>query len=274
MANVIDTSAISSVIKAEYERGLTRGYDIIPFANRDFEWDIADKWDTVKVPYIQVADWNDTGTPDADITAGDFTIGTHALTITQYNDVRLKISEKDISKLGTDMGTIAEIVRQLQIKAATKQEDYLVTKILAGSSQANQTWTSDVNNIFDQVVDLRTALTTKNAPKEGRKLFVASDILGLMVKAKILNDFPAWYKVQSEAEVGRVAGFTVVESNAIPAWTMVAYVDKAANFVQKLAFLKVTEAPAGNYYNIVWALFYDADVLWVGKDQIVIHTQS
>lgn len=88
------------------------------------------------------------------------------------------------------------------------------TTLLAGATVANET-TITKSDIYDKIVDRRTAMSKANIPDDGRRyLLVTPDTLALIIKspefiaASSLGD-----EVKQNGIIGKIAGFNVIEWN-------------------------------------------------------------
>lgn len=274
MTNNISDGAIAKVLQREYDRGLTRAYKVLPFANRKFEGDIKNIWDTVIVPTIQIWEWQKSDNPNRTVPESNLTITDLKLKIEQYYDIRLKISDKEISLLGKDIGTTQEIVRLMRENAQTLQEDYFVKKLLEVNNKVTSPVVLSSANIFSEIVRIQVELDKKNVPEDWRRLFVSPLIAGVLVDSKKIEAFPEGYKPVSTWEMWMLAWFTIVKTNALKTddeKKMIWYQGNAWAFVEKLNNIKVKEATDGNYHNIVGGLFFDAGVLGENEKKIVIY---
>ena len=280
MANTIDSNVIAKILVREYERPITREFKVIPFANRKYEGDLKQKWDTVRVPFIKLkSGWNTSVTDSIrDIPASDLEIGEHSMVIEQYYDIRFKISDKQLSELGEDLWTTTEVVRQIKNLAQEKQEDYFVNKVITTTEIPTEnkitwiTWGLNGANIFAEIMKISTALSKQNVPERDRIIFINAETASILIQAKILDNTDVWLKARSEGVLWKIAWMTIVQSNAIPDNKIIGYQDKAANFVEKLNFIKVKEADSGNYYNIIGWLLFDAWLFWEAVKKVVIYT--
>lgn len=274
MTNTISNDAIAKVLQREYERTLTRAYKVIPFANRKYQWDIKDIGDTVIIPTIQIWDWQESNDPNRTVPEWKLTIADLKLKVEKYYDIRLKISDKDISLLWKDIGTTQEIVRQMREKAQKLEEDHFVKKILEVDSKVTSPVVLTWANLFSEIVRMQVELDKKNVPEDWRKLFISPLIAWILNDSKKLENFPDWYKAVSDGEMWKIAWFTVVKTNALSGTNekkMIWYQGQAWAFVEKINNIKVKEATDGNYYNIVGGLFFDAWVLWENQKRICIY---
>lgn len=274
MTNTISNDAIAKVLQREYERGLTRAYKVLPFANRKFEGDIKNIGDTVIIPTIQISNWQESNDPNRTVPEWDLTIADLKLKVEKYYDIRLKISDKEISLLGKDIGTTQEIVRQMREKAQTIQEDYFVNKLLEVDSKVASPVVLTGANIFSEIVKMQVELDKKNVPEDWRKLFISPLIAWLILDSKKLEPYDANYKKISSWEMWMLGWFSIVKTNALKDTNekkMIWYQGQAGAFVEKINNIKVKEAVDGNYHNIVGGLFFDAGVLGENKKRICIY---
>ena len=274
MATTISNDAIAKVLQREYDRWLTRAYKVIPFANRKYQWDIKDIGDTVIIPTIQIWDWQESNDPNRTIPAGNLTIANLKLKVEKYYDMRLTISDKDISLLWKDIWTTQEIVRQMREKAQRLEEDHFVKKLLEVTNKVTTPIVLSSANIFSEIVRIQVDLDKKDVPDDNRKLFVSPLIAWILNDSKKLENFPDWYKAVSDGEMWKIAWFTVVKTNALSGTNekkLIWYQGQAGAFVEKLNNVKVKEASDWNYWNIVWWLFFDAWVLGENQKKVCIY---
>lgn len=274
MANTISNDAIAKILKREYERNLTRAYKILPFANREFEGDIKNVWDTVRIPTISIWDWKENANPYGPANKADLTIWDLSLTVTKYYDIMVQLSDKDVSLLWRDLQTTQRISQLMREKAQAIQEDYFITKLLEVTNKVSTPVALTWANIYTEILRIQIELDKKDVPENDRKLFVSPLIAWVILWCKQLENFETGYKKQSEWEIWKLAWFTIVKTNALKAWNekkLIAYQGKAWAFVEKINSLKVKEATDGNYTNIIWGLFFDAGVLGENKKRICIY---
>ena len=279
MANTINANAIAKILRAEYERELTRSYKLLQFANKEFEWDVAQKWDTVRVPYVTLGwGWNTwTIDPTRDIPKTDITIWTHNMVIEQYQDIRVVISDKELSLLWKDMKTTQEIVRQLKDLAQRLLEDYFVSKLTwttlaTGNEITGASWWLNAWNVHAEIEKIAVQMDKQNVPEDERYVFVSPTNASIIRQSELFDNLESWYRKRSEGEIWKLAWLMAVKSNAISDNNVIGYHNKACNFVEKLNFIKIKEATDWNYYNILGWLFYDSALLWEGLKKVVKYT--
>ena len=280
MPNTINTEAIAKILQREYERPLTRDYVVLPFANRKYQWELAQRWDTVRVPFVRLGwGWNKNVTDSTrDIPDSGLEIWTHSMVINQYYDIRFKISDKEIALLGKDIGTQQEIVRQIKNLAKKEQEDYFINKILTESTipAKNKVTAATFNSAsaYAEIERIAVILDEQNVPNEQRVLFVSPKTASIIRQSKFFDGLEAGYVKRSAGEIWKIAGITIIKTNAVNDKTILAYQDKAANFVEKLNFIKIKEADSGNYYNILGGLFFDAWIFGEATKKVVVYTMA
>lgn len=123
-------------------------------------------------------------------------------------------------QLTLDIVDFAEQVLSPQVKAVARGLEDLIADTMEGATYGTSlNFTDSANSMWSTLVSARQALNDENVPREGRVLVVGSDI-----ETEMLND-DKFNRVDSagdgatsalrEATIQRLAGFTIVGSNAI-----------------------------------------------------------
>ncbi len=123
-------------------------------------------------------------------------------------------------QLTLDIIDFAEQVLSPQVKAVARGlENLIATTMNASTYGTSLNFTDSSNSLWSTLVSARQALNDENVPREGRILVVGSDI-----ETEMLND-DKFNRVDSagdgattalrEATINRLAGFTIVGSQAI-----------------------------------------------------------
>lgn len=88
------------------------------------------------------------------------------------------------------------------------------TTLLAGSTVVNES-VLDKTNIYDKIVDIRTAMSKANIPDDGKRyLLVTPDTMALILKApEFIKASDLGDSVVQTGAIGKVAGFLVIEWN-------------------------------------------------------------
>lgn len=126
-----------------------------------------------------------------------------------------------------------------QVRAVAEEIDGRIASMI----QDDTNWTTDVNAFYgvsgtwDAVLQARKVLNQNNVPREGRFLLVGADFESELLALDKFSDVDRSGSSSAlrEAVLGRLAGFTVVGSNAIAPTDAFAFVSSA--------FLVATRAP-------------------------------
>lgn len=139
-------------------------------------------------------------------------------------------------QLTLDIIDFAEQVLSPQVKAVARGlENLIATTMNASTYGTSLNFTDSSNSLWSTLVSARQALNDENVPREGRILVVGSDI-----ETEMLND-DKFNRVDSagdgattalrEATINRLAGFTIVGSQAIDPEVAYAFHPTAFAFV-------------------------------------------
>ena len=88
------------------------------------------------------------------------------------------------------------------------------TVLLAGATAVNET-TMDKNNVYDKIVDLRTAMSEANIPNDGKRyLLVTPATMALILKSpEFISASSLGDEVKQSGAIGKIANFLVIEWN-------------------------------------------------------------
>ena len=280
MAN---TDQIRSILAAELRRKLsdTPKKPFMRFANYEFEWELKRAGDTVTVPIspkITLSDVSALNSGDikatsiADITATDRTIGYSSLVINKLHQYREKFS--DLEEIQTLYSIKGGRIQDLLEGMDTAVESSIISMLDAhlstygsGSNIITKA-TLTTANVAENIMELRTKLSEKEVPMYKRVLVVSPDVSAFITTAKILSGTEDAAKAAIEGWLGKFAGFEIYESNLIAAADIYAFRAKAYNYVRQLFKVKVTDAEAGMYYNILGQIAHGGKVFDCNAEQI------
>ena len=152
------------------------------FFNRDYEGEIRDMGDTVRINQI------------GDVTIFDYvrnidmaapeTLNTAAqdLVIDKANAFNFQIDDIDRVQMRTDLMDSA--MQRSGYKLASKEDTYLFTKLVNDTAAANKIPTTGIasgDDAYSLVVQLRTILAENNVPAQGRRLAVPPEFVGYIL---------------------------------------------------------------------------------------------
>jgi hypothetical protein len=121
-------------------------------------------------------------------------------------------------ELSLDLSDFGAQILEPQVRAVAEGVENAVAAEMTGATYATNL-TVDTADPFKTFVDAYTALNKQNIPREGRAVVVGADIENLILKSDHLSrvDQSGSDAALRRAEMGRLAGFPIYVSNAIPA---------------------------------------------------------
>lgn len=233
------TSFIPELWEARLLAHLDKAHVATAFVNRNYEGQIKQKGDTVHVNTlgdITVRDY----VPGTDITVEALATTDQTLVIDQDKYWAFKV--EDLEKVQTEGPLVDEAMARSAYSIADVVDAKIFDTIAKAAPAANTIGTTAAKialtaaNVYENIIQLKTALDKKNVAKVGRKLAISPEVEALL----LLDDRFVKAGVQ-ESEVrlengfvGRVGGFDVYVSNNLPNNTVIATVDTATSFAEQL----------------------------------------
>jgi len=280
MAN---TDKVRLLLEAELKRKLsdTPKKPFMRFANYEFEGQIKQGWDTVRVPIspkITLTDVSSLNSGDiratsiADITASDRTVTHSDLVVNKLHQYREKFS--DLEEIQTLYSIRGNRLQDLLNGMDTAVEQSIITMLDAffstygsGSNIITKS-TMTTSNVAENIMELRTKLSEKEVPMENRILIVSPAVSAVIAQAGILAGTEVAADSVVEGWLGRFGGFSIFESNLVSKGNLYAFRAKSYNYVRQLFKAKVTEAEAGMYYNILGQIAHGGKVFDQNAEQL------
>ena len=216
------TSFIPSIWSARLLAHLDNAHVATRFVNRDYEGEIRNAGDTVKINQvgaITIKDYTkntDIADPEA-LTTSDQTLAIDQakyfnFQVDDVDAVQAKASLMDgaMSRAAYGLAEVADRYLFQTMAAAAPAGNTL------GSGAAPVALTAD--NVYEKLVELKLLLDKKNLPAQGRCLAVPPELHALML---LDQRFVGTGSGQAEASlrgglVGRAAGFDIYRSNNLP----------------------------------------------------------
>lgn len=218
------------------------------FVNRDYEGEIKQKGDKVKVNSIgdiTIKKYN----KDNDIDdAEDLTTEDQDLTIDQGDYFNFKVNDVDKVQAA---GTLMDKAMQRASYGLSQNSDTFIFSTMAtnagtkiGTSSKATYLTAD--NVYTTLVSIKTAMDKANVPKSGRKIAVPPEVEGLLL---LDQRFVSTGSQNAETRlanglIGRAAGFDIYVSNNLPyikasdTYTMVAAVQMGTSYAEQIVETK------------------------------------
>lgn len=192
---------------------------------------------TVRVPARMSAreyDWRNDRT-DAIVTD---TLAEDSLTVQLSHDYYTAVAVTD-EEMTLDIADFGQQILMPQVRAVADKLDSGVASMITGATYPTAGQITDMSETdpWLAVVKARAVLNKNNVDRNGRILLVGSDVETALITSDRLADVSQSGSdgALRDATIGRVAGFTVVSSSAIPD-------DEAYAFVPS-AFALCTRAP-------------------------------
>lgn len=239
------TTFIPELWSARLLYALDKSHVAANLVNRNYEGQIRQQGDTVHINSIGTVTVNDY-TRNTDINDPEvLTTTDQTLTIDQSKYFNFQIDDVDAAQAAGDM---MDTAMQRAAYALNDVSDAFLLKTIASGVDTNNkvgdtgsaiTLTTD--NIYENIVALKTKLDKANVPTAGRYIVVPPEIHALLllddrfVKA---SDAGTANATLLNGEVGRVAGFTVYMSNNVyystDHWQIVASTSYSTTFAEQI----------------------------------------
>lgn len=219
--------------------------------NRDYEGEIKQMGDKVHINSIGAITINDY-TRNTDIAAAETLTTTDTeLEINQGKYFNFQVDDVDAAQAAGDI--IDTAMGRAAYGLADAADKYLLGVIAAGADAGNKVGTTSAPialtsaNIYENIVKLRLALDKANVPTAGRSIVVPPEAYALLLQDERFVKSPAeaGQNALVNGEVGRIAGFTVYESNncvytaaagsvTTAYWTITAQVQAATTYAEQI----------------------------------------
>ena len=245
IANFIPEVWSAAILKSLRDR---LSYAQAGVINRNYEGEIARAGDTVHITNFvdpEVRSYTKYGP----ITWDQLTDATQALVVDQADYFAFKVD--DIDKRQALPGFVEEATTGAAYNLATEADEYVAGLMVAGAHADNQLGDVTVtgpDDAYGLLVDLRARLVRSNTPDEGRFVIVPPELYGVLLLDDrfIRADASGTTAGLRNGQVGRAAGFNVIESNRVPStdvegppadttFTVIAGHSMATTFAEQIA---------------------------------------
>lgn len=214
------TTFIPELWAARLLENLENSHVATAFVNRDYEGDIKQMGDTVHINSlgkINVKDYTANGKIEdpEELKTADQT-----LLIDQAKYFNFFVD--DVEKVQAAGPVMDKAMKNAAYEIADVV-DKAIFSAMAKDAKTKLNKTVNKNNVYDVLIDLRTALNKLNVPKTGRKLACSSDITGLILRdERLIKATETGQERAVNGFIGRLAGFDIYETENVPANTIVA----------------------------------------------------
>lgn len=207
---------IPTIWSARLLANLDNNHVATNFVNRDYEGEIKQKGDKVKINSV------------GEITIGDYTgakIGDPETLTTSDQELEINqgkffnFSVDDVDKVQAAGPLMDKAMQRAAFGLSDVNDKFIFTTIEAGAAALSSTAIAlTASNVYETLVSIRTLMDKNNVPMTGRKVAVPPEAYALL----LLDDrFVKTGGTNAETTlknglVGEVAGFQVFESNNLP----------------------------------------------------------
>lgn len=212
------TNFIPTIWSARLLDALEKSHVATNLVNKDYEGLITGQGDTVKINSIgDITVKNYTKNTDMD-DPEDLTTEAKTLTISQAKYFNFQVD--DIDKVQASGDLVDSAMTNASYQLSDVADQYLFGVMSAGVDSANKlaetTLTAD--NIYENIIALRTVLDKANVPTSGRSIAIPPEAYALLLQDKRFVEGGGSLAEETARNglVGTVAGFTVYESNNLP----------------------------------------------------------
>lgn len=194
--------------------------------NKDYEGEITQAGDTVHINKV-TAPTIKAYTPNTDMDAPQRPDGT-TVSLTIDDEWYWNIAIDDVDKVQVNVALLDAYAERAGQAMAVKVDTAVAATQLAGAGITSGLGTSaapikvgnaggDAYTVYEMAVELRRRLNNANAPMQGRWFVIPPDL-----EASVLLDpnfVPAGDDIQRTGQIGRIAGFDVLMTTAVPTVT-------------------------------------------------------
>lgn len=203
---------IPRIWSANVQAGLEKALVAVLLANRQYEGEISEKGDTVKVNMFSDPTISSYTKNSTSITPENLTAAQRELKVDQAKYFSFEVDDIDAKQ--ANMSLMAEPTRRAGYKLADTADQYLLGLYAqAGNSQNSNASPVDLvsTNVEEEITSLGESMTEVGLPQEGRILIVAPFVHTKMLLSGLTT------KTQNDALwanglVGRILGFDVYVS--------------------------------------------------------------
>ncbi len=196
-------------------------YGQVPVVNRDWEGEIRDVGDTVRINAIgavTVADYtknNDINAPEA--------LQDASLVLRIEQGKYFNFAVDDVDRTQQKPKVMDAAMREAAYALRDAADQYIASKMVAEAgvtvgSDASPNVLDTAAKAYELLVTIGVELDEQNVPRDGRWVVVPPWVYGLFLKDDrfVKAGTSRSDEVLANGEVGRAAGFTILESNNVP----------------------------------------------------------
>lgn len=245
-----------------------QAFVVVPFFNREFEWELTKAGDTVLVEVFPDTAWTDKTVADAGnaITITDFAITTESFQVLKVAQIGQRV--KDIEKIRSNLNLQNELAKRIGYNQAKTFDTYATSQAIVGVNATNQlgsdTLALTATNIYSNFLLGTTALQEANIDPLMTTVaaFVEPKFASLMKQSPLFDATDNGLDDRKRGFIGMIDGVRLYTTNSMVGSNKVLFMqDKSAHFVDQLNQLDI-EKEVGAFSNIITGeVVYDAKVM-------------
>lgn len=237
------TNFIPQIWSARLLEHLDKSHVFANLVNRDYEGEISQYGDTVKITSIgdiTVSDY----TKNADMTsAEELSTTQQLLVINQAKSFNFQVDDVDKAQIRT--GVMDSAMQRAGYALGESVDTYIAGLLKAGTitkDLGNTTTPIAItkDNAYEMLVKMKVALDKANVPTQGRWVVLPAEYVGaLLLTGQLSNTGGTLAEgVVQTGYVGKVAGFNIYESNNVPVtaskYSIIASTNQSASFAEQI----------------------------------------
>lgn len=251
-----NTTILVDLLQKETIRLLDEKLVVTPRANRDYEGQLQQQGDTVRVQTFPNVTYSSGTTAGADITESSFTVTSETLQADKL--AQLNIPVADIEQIQANIDLFSKLADRIAFAMAKVYEQFVIYTAVAGAGTtlySTGAVTISKSNIHQYIEEMRVALSENNFMDDAA-LFVTPNVASLIRQSSLFDGFREGLDVRRNGFVGRMSGFQIFESNLIPANKMLALGRNCVHFVEQMGKTDFRLAPNGFRTQVISEIIY------------------
>lgn len=240
---------------------------VVPFFNREFEWELTKAGDTVLVEVFPDTAWTDKVIADAGetITLTDFAITTESFQVLKVAQIGQKI--KNIEQVRSNLNLQNELAKRIGYNQAKLFDTYATSQAIAWVGAANILIPGTVltaANIYNHFLLGSVALQEANIDPltDTVAAFVEPKYSNLLKQANILDNTDAGLVARKAGYIGMLDGIRLYTTNSMIGKNLVLFMqDQSGHFVDQLNDIDIEKIPLAKAYGLTWEVVYDAKIM-------------
>ena len=279
-----NTIVLQEALLKRTEKFLEKSLVFAPLCNREFEGEISDQWDTVRVAQLPELSGTLTDTTGSgalsvagnDITAQNFAYITDAMTVNQVWQAKYVL--KELEELRAKQNVRLDLAHGIAYANRKVWDLHIYSRILANAGtliNANQAaaTTETSATIYQTFLEMKEALMLDDVDASDLVFCVTPEINTILKLSDIYDGSDGGLGARLNGQFGNIDGTPIIVHTQKPnsGENNITLMKRwAANFVNQFTKMKVTESTDGFNYKMPVESVFECDVLHdVNKKAIV-----